>query len=109
VPGPRGIARAAAVAANNCPTAERVASGKLAVQNPTETAGDMTQTDPSLERLQELCKLYQESLKQTNSIRYTLDTYIQQLKKLGYSYPVLSRNSCFAQGTIQLIVAKNME
>lgn len=68
----------------------------------------MTQKDPSLERLKELSNLYQESLKQTNLVRYTLDKYIQALKQQGYSYPVLSKNSCFAQGTVQLIVAKNM-
>ena len=65
------------------------------------------QQDPSLNRLKELSDLYQESLKQTKQIRYTLDSYIQALKKKGYSYPVISRNSCFAQGTIQLIVAKS--
>ena len=66
------------------------------------------QQDPSLNRLKELSELYQESLKQTKEIRYSLDKYIQALKQQGYSYPVLSRNSCFAQGTVQLIVAKNV-
>jgi hypothetical protein len=64
--------------------------------------------DPNIDRLNELRDKYQQSLAETNLIRYELDQYIQTLKEQGYSYPVLSRESGFAQGTVQLIVAKKL-
>ena len=64
--------------------------------------------DPNIDRLKELCGQYQESLAATNRLRYSLDKYIQALKQEGYSYSTLAEHSCFAQGTIQLIVAKKL-
>lgn len=65
--------------------------------------------DPNLTHLEELSSQYQEALKTPNRIRYELDAYIQELKRQGYSYPTLAKHSCFAQGTIQLIIAKEKE
>lgn len=64
--------------------------------------------DPNIDRLKELCDQYQASLAATNKLRYNLDKFIQALKEQGYSYPTLAEHSCFAQGTIQLIVAKKL-
>ena len=64
--------------------------------------------DPNIDRLKQLCDQYQESLAATNKLRYSLDKYIQALKQEGYSYSTLADNSCFAQGTIQLIIAKKL-
>lgn len=64
--------------------------------------------DPNIDRLKELCDQYQESLAATNKLRYSLDKYIQALKEQGYSYSTLAEHSCFAQGTIQLIIAKKL-
>lgn len=65
-------------------------------------------TDPNIDRLHQLRDQYQQSLAETNAIRYGLDKFIQTLKEQGYSYPLLSRESGFAQGTVQLIVAKQL-
>jgi hypothetical protein len=64
--------------------------------------------DPNIDRLKELCDQYQESLAATNKLRYSLDKYIQTLKQEGYPYSTLAEHSCFAQGTIQLIIAKKL-
>jgi D-serine deaminase-like pyridoxal phosphate-dependent protein len=64
--------------------------------------------DPNIDRLKQLCDQYQESLAATNKLRYSLDKYIQALKQEGYSYSTLAEHSCFAQGTIQLIIAKKL-
>ena len=64
--------------------------------------------DPNIDRLNQLRDKYQQSLAETNTIRYELDKFVQTLKEEGYSYPVLSRESGFAQGTVQLIVAKKL-
>ena len=64
--------------------------------------------DPNIDHLHQLRDKYQQSLAETNTIRYELDKYIQTLKDAGYSYPLLSRESGFAQGTVQLIVAKKL-
>jgi hypothetical protein len=64
--------------------------------------------DPNIDKLNQLRDKYQASLAETNAIRYELDTFVQTLKAEGYSYPVLSRESGFAQGTVQLIVAKKL-
>lgn len=64
--------------------------------------------DPNIDKLNQLRDKYQASLAETTAIRYELDQYIQTLKSEGYSYPVLSRESGFAQGTVQLIVAKKL-
>jgi hypothetical protein len=66
----------------------------------------MPNKDPNLTQLEELSDEYQAALKQLNSIRIRLDAHIQELKRRGYSYPTLTKHSCFAQGTIQLIIAK---
>lgn len=64
--------------------------------------------DPNIDQLHQLRDKYQQSLAETNTIRYELDKYIQTLKDSGYSYPLLARESGFAQGTVQLIVAKKL-
>lgn len=64
--------------------------------------------DPNIDQLHQLRDKYQQALAETNTIRYELDKYIQTLKDQGYSYPLLSRESGFAQGTVQLIVAKKL-
>jgi hypothetical protein len=74
----------------------------------TEEKNMTPAADPNIDRLNELRDKYQQSLAETNTIRYELDQYIQTLKEQGYSYPVLSRESGFAQGTVQLIVAKKL-
>jgi hypothetical protein len=64
--------------------------------------------DPNIDQLKQLSDEYQESLAATNLIRFSLDKFIQALKEQGYSYSTLAEHSCFAQGTIQLIVAKKL-
>jgi hypothetical protein len=66
----------------------------------------MPTKDPNLTRLEQLSDEYQAQLKKLTSIRVQLDAHIQELKRRGYSYPTLTKHSCFAQGTIQLIIAK---
>lgn len=66
----------------------------------------MAASDPNIDHLHDLADEYWAADAEAKRIRLTLDAYIQQLKRRGYSYPVLSRESGFAQGTIQLIVAK---
>lgn len=62
--------------------------------------------DPNIAHLHELVKEYREAENDAKRLRAKVDAYIQELKKRGYSYPMLARESGFAQGTIQLIVAK---
>lgn len=63
-------------------------------------------SDPNIEELHRLADSYWEAEAETKSRRLRLDAHIQQMKRDGYSYPLLARESGFAQGTIQLIVAK---
>lgn len=72
---------------------------------PGEDMGD----DPNIKHLHELVDAYRVSDAETRRLRSEVDLYIQTLKRQGYSYPVLARESGFAQGTIQLIVAKEVE
>lgn len=62
--------------------------------------------DPNIEQLHKLVAEYRAAEGEAKKLRARVDTYIQELKKQGYSYPRLARESGFAQGTIQLIVAK---
>lgn len=62
--------------------------------------------DPNIEQLHKLVAEYRAAEGEAKKLRFKVDAYIQELKKLGYSYPMLARESGFAQGTIQLIVAK---
>lgn len=62
--------------------------------------------DPNIEHLHKLVEEYRASEAGTRTLRLKVDAYIQELKRMGYSYPMLARESGFAQGTIQLIVAK---
>jgi transposase len=63
-------------------------------------------TDPHLAELRKLAKKYQNAVKQAEAVRENLDTVIQELKRDGYSYPVLAKHTRLSQGTIQNIVAK---
>lgn len=63
-------------------------------------------SDPNIEQLHKLVAEYRAAAGKAQTARLKVDAYIQELKKLGYSYPMLARESGFAQGTIQLIVAK---
>lgn len=62
--------------------------------------------DPNIAQLHQLVNEYRIAAADAKRLRLKVDAYIQELKKRGYSYPVLARESGFAQGTIQLIVAK---
>lgn len=62
--------------------------------------------DPNIEQLHKLVAEYRVAADEAKRLRIKVDAYIQELKRQGYSYPVLARESGFAQGTIQLIVAK---
>jgi hypothetical protein len=63
--------------------------------------------DPNIKHLQRLVAEFRESEAETRRRREQVDVYIQELKRQGYSYPVLARESGLAQGTIQNIVAKD--
>lgn len=67
----------------------------------------MPPEDPNIQQLHDLADEYWAADAEARRLRMTLDAYIQQLKRQGYSYPVLARESGFAQGTVQLIVAKD--
>lgn len=62
--------------------------------------------DPNIEQLHKIVAEYRVAAAEAKRLRIKVDAYIQELKRQGYSYPVLARESGFAQGTIQLIVAK---
>lgn len=63
--------------------------------------------DQNLDKLHELSDQYWDAENRTKLMRKKLDTYIQELKRAGYSFPVLAKNSGLSQGTIQNIVAKD--
>lgn len=66
----------------------------------------MTPPDPNITTLNEMADAYRRALSDAKHLRDKLDAYIQELKREGYSYPTLARESGLAQGTIQNIVAK---
>lgn len=79
-------------------------------QLPTLSTGEADMApanDPNFDTLHELAELYRQSEAETKRIRQRLDALIQELKREGYSFPVLARESGLAQGTIQNIVAKD--
>lgn len=63
--------------------------------------------DPNIEHLHDLVAAFRTSEAETKRLRAKVDLFIQEMKRQGYSYPLLARESTFAQGTIQLIVAKD--
>lgn len=62
--------------------------------------------DPNINHLNALAEEYRAAQEVTRKLRVTLDNYIQELKRQGYSYPVLEKESGFGRGTVQEIVAK---
>jgi hypothetical protein len=68
----------------------------------------MATVDPNIEHLHQLVEQFLIATREAKRTRYHLDHYIQELKRNGYSYPTLARETCFAQGTIQLIIAKEL-
>lgn len=63
--------------------------------------------DPNIEHLHALVAAFRASEAETKRLRADVDRFIQEMKRQGYSYPLLAKESTFAQGTIQLIVAKD--
>jgi hypothetical protein len=63
--------------------------------------------DPNIKHLHRLVAAFRKSEAETKRHREQVDVYIQELKRQGYSYPVLARESGLSQGTIQNIVAKD--
>lgn len=63
--------------------------------------------DCNIETLHELADQYRAAQAETKRVRGKLDAYIQELKRAGYAYPLLAKESGLAQGTIQNIVAKD--
>lgn len=63
--------------------------------------------DPNIDQLHKLAEEYFDAEAESQRRRLILDAHIQQMKRDGYSYPVLARESGLAQGTIQNIVAKS--
>lgn len=64
-------------------------------------------TDPNLQTLNQLADQYHSVHNEAQRLRRQLDLHIQELKREGYSYRVLARESQLANGTIQRIVAKD--
>lgn len=64
-------------------------------------------TDPNLQTLNQLADQYHSVNNEAQRLRRQLDLHIQELKREGYSYRVLARESQLANGTIQRIVAKD--
>lgn len=62
--------------------------------------------DPNIEQLHQLADQYRAAEEETRNARQQLDLLIQEMKRNGYSYPTLAKESGLAQGTIQNIVAK---
>lgn len=63
-------------------------------------------TDPNITQLHQLADQYRTAEETTKKTRATLDALVQEMKKMGYSYSTLARETGLAQGTIQNIVAK---
>lgn len=63
--------------------------------------------DPNIEALNQLADEYHAAQDHAKLIRNKLYAYIQELKRLGYSYPHLAREAGFSQKGIQNIVAKD--
>lgn len=62
--------------------------------------------DPNIDHLQEMMTEYREVQTELDAIRNKVYTYVQELKRQGYSYPVLAKSTGFALANIQKIVAK---
>lgn len=63
--------------------------------------------DENIAKLHDLADKYWAADDHAKLMRKKLDTHIQNLKRAGYSFPVLAKNSGLSQGTIQNIVAKD--
>lgn len=62
--------------------------------------------DPNIKRLHKLADAYWAAEAEAKRLRIPLDAHIQEMKRQGYAYSLLARESGFAQGTVQLIIAK---
>lgn len=94
---------------NNRPgsTLQPALNGKLEKMNRED---DMTPaSDPNIDHLHELVNEYRDALDVARKLRTKVDAYIQELKRQGYSYPVLEKESGFGRGTVQEIVAKGID
>lgn len=62
--------------------------------------------DPNIDNLNQIAAEYHAAEETVKKIRVRLDALVQEMKKMGYSYSTLARETRLAQGTIQNIVAK---
>lgn len=67
----------------------------------------MVETGSELRRLNELAAEYRRAQQAAKDVRRHLDQHIQDMKRAGYSFPVLARESGLAQGTVHNIVASD--
>ena len=67
----------------------------------------MVETGWELRRLNELAAEYRRAQQAAKDVRRHLDQHIQDVKRAGYSFPVLARESGLAQGTVHNIVASD--
>lgn len=63
--------------------------------------------DPNIEELETMMAEYREKQTALDTARTKVYMYVQELKRQGYSYPVLARTTGFAVANIQKIVAKD--
>lgn len=66
-------------------------------------------TDPNIDHLEDMMAQYRSAQAELEQIRNKIYIYVQELKRQGYSYPVLAKTTGFAVANIQKIVAKGAE
>lgn len=63
--------------------------------------------DPNIDHLEAMMTDYREAQAELDAVRSKIYVYVQELKRQGYSYPVLAKTTGFAIANIQKIVAKD--